>query len=95
LDYSRALEQEPGNMDALYNRGYVYLINKKYDEAIEDFSKVIENHPFDADAYNNLGMACYYKGEVNRAVALLYKSLELDPNSNALKNLNLIQKKKK
>ncbi|MBQ0105542.1 MAG: tetratricopeptide repeat protein [Armatimonadetes bacterium] len=91
LDYTKAIDLEEDNFSAYYNRGYVYLICGKYEEAINDFSYIIKHKPFDADALNNLGLAMYQKGQELEGIANLYKSAELNPMSDAVENLKIIE----
>ena len=47
-DYSKALELDPKFVDARRNRGTVYLGQKRYERAIEDFSAVLAEDGNDA-----------------------------------------------
>ena len=48
--------------DEQLNQGIALLEEGQYDRAIAYFNKAIELNPRDADAYNNRGLAYYYKG---------------------------------
>jgi len=50
-----------------YNRGIVYYVKGKYDQAISDYSKALEINPKDTAAYNNRGLYYYRKGEYDKA----------------------------
>lgn len=61
-----------------------------FQKALQSFKKAIEINPGLASAYNGLGGAYLYAGNLEGAVYCLEKALELDPNfSNALYNLGL------
>jgi tetratricopeptide (TPR) repeat protein len=80
VDFSRALDHDPNNTKAIYNRGLAYLYSEQYNEALADFSRFIELKPEDADGYNNRGLTYGYIGNVDAAIADFDKSLQLDPN---------------
>ena len=54
---------------AYNNRGVVYGIIKKYDEAISDFNKAIEINPNYVDAHYNRGIIHCYKREYDKALS--------------------------
>ena len=82
VDYSKAIELNPNDADAYYNKGCTYGEAGEYDKAIADYSKVIEMDPSSADAYYNRGCAYSEKGEVDKAVGNLKRCIELstDPD---------------
>jgi Flp pilus assembly protein TadD len=53
-DYTKALEINPRDAEAYYNRGIAYGEKGQYDEAISDYNKALEINPISAEAYNNL-----------------------------------------
>ena len=52
---------------------------RKYEEAIDAFSLVLENEPDNADIYNNMGVAYSCLGNFDQAERFYTKALELDP----------------
>ena len=52
---------------------------KKYKEAIDAFSLVLENEPDNADVYNNMGVAYSCVGDFEHAENYYIKAIELDP----------------
>ncbi len=56
-DYTRALEAEPHNSFAYYNRGITRDRMGAYDGAVEDFSMAISLDPHNADFYHNRGFS--------------------------------------
>jgi tetratricopeptide (TPR) repeat protein len=55
-DFSKAIELNPRNGLAYYNRGYSQELLGQYREAIEDYSHVIANRPNIADCYSRRGV---------------------------------------
>ena len=52
---------------------------KKYKEAIDAFSLVLETEPDNADVYNNMGVAYAYEGDFEHAEKSYVRAIELDP----------------
>ena len=52
--YYKAIEMDPKNTEAYYNRGSAYCSKKEYDKAIKDFQKVLKIDPKNAEAYSSL-----------------------------------------
>jgi len=53
----KAIEENPDDADAFYNRGTAYLVIGKLDNAINDFSQAIELKPQDLDYHYNRKVA--------------------------------------
>jgi len=53
---------------------------RRYDEAIEAFSLTLEIIPHDYEAYNNRGVAWFFKGGYNKAIRDFTKALKINPN---------------
>ena len=66
--------------------GYQKDIEKKYSEAIENYSKAIELNPEFAEAYNNRGNTYYAQGNLNQAISDYNKVIELNPISSMAYN---------
>ena len=52
---------------------------KKYKEAIDAFSLVLENEPDNADVYNNMGVAYACTGDFEHSEKCYIRAIELDP----------------
>ena len=61
-DYNNAIEQQPGFINAILNRGILKASMNNYSGAIEDFNTVIDLDPENAVAYFNRGMANIHSG---------------------------------
>jgi lipoprotein NlpI len=65
-------------------QGDINLKDKKYDKAIENYTKAIEKTPSDAMAYNNRGRAYDAKGLYDQAIADYNKAIDLNPKSTSI-----------
>lgn len=84
--YTEAIESDPKNADAYYNRGYERHMLGKYPEAITDYTKAIKlknkNYP---DGYVNRALSYEAMGDKQKATDDYAKALQLNPNhGNAL-----------
>jgi tetratricopeptide (TPR) repeat protein len=80
-DYSVLVNRDPANPAFMYGRGYTYLMLEKYGNAIEDFSKVIDQAPLFADAYNNRGVAFDRSDLRQKALSDYLIAISLSSNS--------------
>ena len=70
----------PGNLaKAYFNRGIAHVSSGAYDQAIKDYSKVVEINPDDSAAYFNRGSAYRMIGQHDRAIAEYSRAIEIDP----------------
>jgi tetratricopeptide (TPR) repeat protein len=63
-----------------YNRGIVFMNEKNYDRAIQDYSKAIELNPNYTEAYYNRGIVFTNENNYDRAIQDYSKAIELNPN---------------
>lgn len=89
LYYENALDAEPESQEAIYNLGYFYQQQEKYQRAIDTYNRLLDINPQNINAYYNLGFIYltvleeYQKAEEN-----FRRVLDLDPdNVNAVYNL--------
>ncbi len=75
--YTKVINKDSSNREALYFRGLDYLFINEFDSAIADFDKYILIDSLNPDAYNNRGLAKSYTDSIlnsfndfNRAIAL-------------------------
>jgi tetratricopeptide (TPR) repeat protein len=52
-DYTKAINLDPNDAGVYSNRGAVYCVFWKYEEALADYTKAIDLDPSFADAYYN------------------------------------------
>jgi len=72
-------EDKKINEEELLEHGMFYLINEKYDKAIEEFDRVIKINPGNAEAYYNIGLAFESKNMPEKAKEMYKKALEKNP----------------
>jgi len=71
-----------------YDTGTVYYANKKYNQAIESFKKVVEIDPTNDDAYTYIGLAYKNQEKYNQAIEAYKKAININPKSdNAYYNM--------
>lgn len=78
--FTKAIEYNENYAPAYNNRGNIYLLLKKYIDAIYDYKKAIELDPKLIKAYYNCGLAFYYLGNFEEAKNYFYNSIILNPS---------------
>lgn len=76
--YKKAIELDGRQSDFLYNLGYLYLQNKRYDEALELFWQVLDIEKDDPNVYFNIGFLLAKKQEHQKAIQFFLKSYEMN-----------------
>jgi tetratricopeptide (TPR) repeat protein len=66
-DFTTAIQLDSKDLHSYFNRGLCYQSEKDYDKALADFSKVIQLDPNFDEAYNQVAMTTYYKGNMEEA----------------------------
>jgi TolB-like protein/class 3 adenylate cyclase/Tfp pilus assembly protein PilF len=59
--------------------GNIYLLKKKYDEALAEYKKAVALGPNDAWAHWYLGRQLFFTGQTDKAIPLLKKALRFNP----------------
>ena len=59
--------------------GQFLFLNEKYDQAVEEFKKAIQDDPKDVESYYNLGVVYEAKNMLKEAKEAFEKALDLDP----------------
>ena len=80
--YSKAIETDRYESDALINRANIYFNRGKYQQAIEDYSACIAIEPKNDKALANRGAAYLALGKNELALADLNRTIELNPSTN-------------
>ena len=78
-EYSKAIEIDPENATAYYNRGIVYADLEHPEDALKDYNKAIELDPNDALAYNNRGVAYEGFNKYAKAIEDYTRTIQLNP----------------
>jgi len=79
--YSRALEMEPGNPEALYKQGRAYFSNRDARNALADLDASIARNPQNADAYYCRGRARQVLHDLPGALADFDLAVKMQPPS--------------
>ncbi len=79
--WSDVLEKYPDLVMGYYNRGIAYYNNRKYDNAIADYSQVIRMDSNFAAALNNRGMIYFQFADYEKALADFTQALKIHPQS--------------
>lgn len=75
-----------GAAERYYNLGTRNTLSGQYEEAVKNFTQVIELNPADADAYFSLGNAYAGLGRWMEAVGSYQRSIRLNPNDGEAHN---------
>jgi len=67
--------------DLYYSRGTGHLMKKNYTKAIKNLLQANKIAPNNSKTLNNLGMAHFFKNDKQNAIALIQKSLKIDPKN--------------
>lgn len=78
--FSRAVEINPSNLQALRNRAYVRIKLGKKTDALNDLKQCIELGTNDIEVYNKAGALCAIEGNKADAVKFWRKSLQIKKN---------------
>lgn len=84
----KLLETNSKDINAYNYIGYVFLLKKEYDKAIDYFTKAIDIDPYWDYPYNNRGYCKLQLGDIENAYFDIHSSYEMNPeNSFAWRNL--------
>ncbi len=78
--WQATLRVSPDSSGAHNNGGFIYLKEKNFDKAIEEFKIAIKLNPKRAYSYNNLGVAYKALGKTGEAIALYKEAIALKPD---------------
>ena len=78
--YDKAIELNPSDATAYYNRGNVLNDLNRKEEALNSYDKAIELNPSDATAYSNRGITLRQLNRKEEALSSYDKAIELNPS---------------
>jgi type IV pilus assembly protein PilF len=80
--FDKTLKLKPDFSEAWNNLGTLYLTLREWDQAVSCFNNAVANLEYRTPhfAYNNLGLALYYKGEYRKAIESYEKALKSMPS---------------
>jgi len=61
-------------------RGNSYALTNQFDKSVADYNKIIQLNPNYAEAYNNMGIVWWEKGDYDKAIVDCNKAIQLNPN---------------
>lgn len=76
--YDRAITLNPGNVEALVNRGAVFFENKEFELAGKDFEQAVRLDPRQVQALNNLGLLASRQQNWSAALAYFDRALSVN-----------------
>ncbi len=79
--FSQALSIEPDHRDALTNRAVAYMSLEQYDNAINDYLRVLEINPQDFHARNGIARAYEQSGQLELAALKYEEAIQFMRNS--------------
>lgn len=84
LVLSKALQQQPDNLDMLKDQAFVYYLSKDYTRSEAVSKKLLERKDVDPQTYQIAAMPYKIKDDIKELDKLYKKGLKLFPNSGAL-----------
>ncbi len=78
----RELKREfggPPTAPSASQRGDILFEEGRFEEAIEEYKKAVEENPKDVDSWNDLGLSYYYLGEKGQALDALREGVKVGP----------------
>ncbi len=85
MNYRKALEEDPGNIKALYNLANSLYKQGRYDEASNILEGIVQSDISDnrrADVYHNLGNALLGNQQISEGIDAYKNSLRIRPDDN-------------
>ena len=76
---TKAIDLDPKDAIAYFERAYAYGSNKEYDQAIADYAKAIELDPRMCRPITTAATPISPNGIIERAIADLTRAVEIDP----------------
>ena len=76
--YQETLKADPGYVEALNNLGVIFIHEKNYDAAQQNFEKAIRVKPEYVDPYYNLACVYALMGDTKPGIAHLKRAASLD-----------------
>ncbi len=77
--YRRAIEQEPGSVDAHMKLAGLYIARQRYKAGVETFQQAIGLNPENANAFIGMAIGYLHMGDHQLAYAALEEALRVDP----------------
>ncbi|MDR7090624.1 tetratricopeptide (TPR) repeat protein [Cellvibrio fibrivorans] len=88
--YVSAKKNAPKNWIVYQEYGYFLIRNGRYEDALENYNKVIKLTSDNVRTLNNIGAAYLYMGNFDKSAAAFERALELEPSDVAYSNLGVM-----
>lgn len=75
----KAVELNPGYIDAHYNLAQAYMHQQRSEEAVAAYRQVVRLRPDHAEAYNTMGLALEKLGRIDEAIGCYREALRINP----------------
>ena len=76
--FNRCLHADPANTEALAYRADEYVLLKKYNDALRDYSAARADLSANADILNNIGVCYYESGAYQQAISFFRKAIAIN-----------------
>ena len=86
---AKALDADPSNIHLYNDLGMAYRQQKKYREAMDNYTRALKLAPNDENLLYNLARACSEAGDDQKAVVYIQRALRLNPDFAEAKELLL------
>jgi tetratricopeptide (TPR) repeat protein len=86
INNCRAQQDRGGNPEYIFYKGNTLYEEGKYDEAIDEFSKLLEQGMESGNLYYNIGNSYFKKGELGRSILNYERARRLIPRDSDLKS---------
>jgi tetratricopeptide (TPR) repeat protein len=77
--FNKALELNPGLVDAYKKRGLLHYFQGNYDKVIQDYQTYLDLAPANAEAYKMIGIGYLKSGMYQPAIYNFTRAIELEP----------------
>ena len=92
--FRRALELDPHNLETIEYVAAAHFRQKRYQEALDLYRKLLEFNPDRAATHTDIGATLHYLGRSDEAIRSLERALSLDPTlETAKRNLEAMLKR--
>ncbi len=85
--YIKTVTNSPNNWEAYDGYGYFLFRNGRYDEAIDNYKKILDITPENISALNNIAAMYLLKNEFDRAAFYLEEASRIEPDSAVFANI--------
>jgi tetratricopeptide (TPR) repeat protein len=78
--YTKAIQNNPADANAFYQRGWIWLKLRDLKAALEDFNQAVRLNSQDANFYYSRGLAYYHRKNYDKAISDYTEAIRLNPD---------------